>query len=618
MIIATAGHVDHGKTTLLQAISGINADRLPEEKRRGMTIDLGYAYWPQPDGRVLGFIDVPGHEKFLANMLAGVGGIDHALLVVACDDGVMAQTREHLAILRLSGRPALTVALTKADRVEAARIDEVRVQVRDELARQGWPDAPLFVTAAAAGVGIEALRAHLLALSPGEHALTRRFRLAVDRAFSVKGAGLVVTGTALGGRVKVGDTLWLTGADAPVRVRGLHAQNQTVEHAQAGQRIALNISGDVDKERIARGDWLLAQRPPEAAERILVALETDRPIRHWQPLHLHHAASHITGRISLLNDGLAELILDRPLWLAQNDRLVLRDIGARQTLGAARVLRLNAPKRGKRQPDYLAWLQALALAQDDAQALALELPHGALSLAAFAWARQLTDDGLDELLANRDLLIVGDRALAQDQVQQAESRLLQVLAEYHQQHADQLGLGRARLRRMALPQQPETLVFMMIDRLLKAGALRNTRGWLHLPEHGLAFSAEEAPLWARIEPLFGDEPWWVRDLASELGEEESRVRALLRKAAQLGHVTAVVVDRYYLSRRIDQFAALIRELDAERGGANAADFRDRLGVGRKLAIQVLEFFDRSGFTRRKGNEHLLRDGGLFGSESPTR
>ncbi|CAI2460895.1 SelB translation factor [Serratia ficaria] len=612
MIIATAGHVDHGKTTLLQAISGINADRLPEEKRRGMTLDLGYAYWPQPDGRVLGFIDVPGHEKFLANMLAGVGGIDHALLVVACDDGVMAQTREHLAILRLSGRPALTVALTKADRVEATRIDEVRRQVNDELARQGWPGAPLFVTAAAEGRGIAALREHLLALRPGEHGVTRRFRLAVDRAFSVKGAGLVVTGTALGGRVAVGDTLWLTGADTPVRVRGLHAQNQAVERAQAGQRIALNLSGDVGKEQITRGDWLLAQRPPQAAERILVALEADAPIRHWQPLHLHHAASHITGRLSLLNDGLAELILDRPLWLAENDRLVLRDIGARQTLGAARVLRLAAPKRGKRQPEFLAWLQALAQAADDAQALRLLLPQGPLSLAAFAWARQLTDAGLAELLSEPPLLVVGDHGLALDNVRQAESRLLQVLAEYHQQHADQLGLGRARLRRMALPALDEALVFMMIDRLLKAGALRNTRGWLHLPEHGLAFSAEEAPLWQRIEPLFGDQAWWVRDLAAELGADEARVRALLRKAAQLGHVTAVVVDRYYLSRRIEQFAALIRQLDAEQGSANAADFRDRLGVGRKLAIQVLEFFDRSGFTRRKGNQHLLRDRGLFG------
>lgn len=611
MIIATAGHVDHGKTTLLQAISGINADRLPEEKRRGMTIDLGYAYWPQPDGRVLGFIDVPGHEKFLANMLAGVGGIDHALLVVACDDGVMAQTREHLAILRLSGRPALTVALTKADRVDEARVEEVRQQLDEELTRQGWQQAPVFVTAAPQSQGIDALRAHLLALRPDEHAVTRRFRLAVDRAFSVKGAGLVVTGTALGGQVAVGDTLWLTGADAPVRVRGLHAQNQPAEQAQAGQRIALNISGDVSKDQVARGDWLLAQKPPIAAERILVALDKDLPIKHWQPLHLHHAASHITGRVSLLSDGLAELILDRPLWLAENDRLVLRDIGARQTLGGARVLSLTTPKRGKRQPEYLAWLAALAQADDDCQVLALHLPKGALDLAAFAWARQLTEKPLAKLLASHELLIAGDRALAQENAQLDQQRLLQVLAEYHQQHADQLGLGRARLRRMAVPQLSEALAFMMIDRLLAAGLLSNTRGWLHLPEHGLAFSAEEQILWARIEPLFGDEAWWVRDLAAELGEDEAWVRTTLRKAAQLGHVTAVVVDRYYLSQRIEQFAALIRELDETQGSANAADFRDRLGVGRKLAIQVLEFFDRSGFTRRKGNQHLLRDSGLY-------
>ncbi|HBC83473.1 MAG TPA: selenocysteine-specific translation elongation factor, partial [Escherichia sp.] len=228
MIIATAGHVDHGKTTLLEALTGINADRLPEEKKRGMTIDLGYAYWPQPDGRVPGFIDVPGHEKFLANMLAGVGGIDGALLVVACDDGVMAQTREHLAILQLTGNPALTVVLTKADRVDAARIAEVEAEVRSVLAEYGYPQATLFTTAATQGVGIEALRAHLLALPEREQTDERRFRLAIDRAFSVKGAGLVVTGTALSGSVKVGDTLWLTGVNRPMRVRGLHAQNQPV------------------------------------------------------------------------------------------------------------------------------------------------------------------------------------------------------------------------------------------------------------------------------------------------------------------------------------------------------------------------------------------------------
>ncbi|RRA38948.1 selenocysteine-specific translation elongation factor, partial [Cronobacter sakazakii] len=209
MIIATAGHVDHGKTTLLEALTGINADRLPEEKKRGMTIDLGYAYWPQPDGRVIGFIDVPGHEKFLANMLAGVGGIDHALLMVACDDGVMAQTREHLAILQLTGQPTLTVALTKADRVDDARLAQVKAQVMATLSDYGWHDATLFVTAATEGVGVDALRDHLRQLPERTHPAGQRFRLAVDRAFTVKGAGLVVTGTALSGEVNVGDTLYL-------------------------------------------------------------------------------------------------------------------------------------------------------------------------------------------------------------------------------------------------------------------------------------------------------------------------------------------------------------------------------------------------------------------------
>jgi len=231
MIIATAGHVDHGKTTLLQALTGINADRLPEEKKRGMTIDLGYAYWPQDDGRVIGFIDVPGHEKFLANMLAGVGGIDHALLVVACDDGIMAQTEEHLTLLQLAGRPTLTVVLTKADRVDDARIGTVKNDVEALLARMSWIPEAIFVTAATQSHGIDALRQHIRELQPQAHPVAQRFRLAIDRAFTVKGAGLVVTGTALSGEVNVGDTLWLTGVNKPMRVRGLHAQNTETQQA---------------------------------------------------------------------------------------------------------------------------------------------------------------------------------------------------------------------------------------------------------------------------------------------------------------------------------------------------------------------------------------------------
>jgi len=611
MIIATAGHVDHGKTTLLEALTGINADRLPEEKKRGMTIDLGYAYWPQPDGRVPGFIDVPGHEKFLANMLAGVGGIDGALLVVACDDGVMAQTREHLAILQLTGNPALTVALTKADRVDAARIAEVEAEVHSVLAEYGYPQATLFTTAATQGVGIEALRAHLLALPEREQTAEHRFRLAIDRAFSVKGAGLVVTGTALSGSVRVGDTLWLTGVNRPMRVRGLHAQNQPVEQAHAGQRIALNIAGDAEKEAISRGDWLLAEAPPEPVTRLIVALHTHAPLGQWQPLHIHHAASHVTGRVSLLEDNLAELVLDTPLWLADNDRLVLRDISARATLAGARVVTLNPPRRGKRKPEYLAWIAALAAAGDDASVLAVHLTRGAVDLPSFAWERQLNAQGLATLTESPELIQAGDSLISAAVAARWQRKILDTLATYHAQHRDEPGPGRERLRRMALPMENEALVLTLIERMRENGDIHSHHGWLHLPDHKAGFTPEQEAVWQKAATLFADEPWWVRDLAREVGADEQAMRGVLHQAAQQGMIVAIVKDRYYRNDRIVAFANLIRELDGERGSTCAADFRDRLNVGRKLAIQILEYFDRIGFTRRRGNDHLLRDALLF-------
>ncbi|ANI80728.1 selenocysteine-specific translation elongation factor [Kosakonia oryzae] len=611
MIIATAGHVDHGKTTLIEALTGVNADRLPEEKKRGMTIDLGYAYWPQPDGRVPGFIDVPGHEKFLSNMLAGVGGIDHALLVVACDDGVMAQTREHLAILQLTGNPALTVALTKADRVDDARIEQVRAEVQETLKTFGYPQATLFVTAATEMRGIAELRAHLLQLPERTHPENQRFRLALDRAFTVKGAGLVVTGTALSGDVRVGDTLWLTGVNTPMRVRGLHAQNQPVDHAHAGQRIALNIAGDAEKEALSRGDWLLSQQPPEPTERVIVALQTHTSLSQWQPVHIHHAASHVTGRVSLLENGLAELVLDTPLWLADNDRLVLRDISARSTLAGARVVTLNSPRRGKRKPEYLQWIAELAQAGDDAQALLAHLSRGAVDLTAFGWARQLSARGLEALLDSPGFIRAGNNLLNAPVAARWQRKLLETLAIYHEQHREEPGPGRERLRRMALPMEDEALVLTLIERMREAGDIHSHHGWLHLPDHKTGFSDEQAHLWQKVAPLFGDEPWWVRDLARETASDEQVMRGVLRQAAQQGLITAIVKDRYYRNDRIVTFASMIRDLDQARGSTSAADFRDTLNVGRKLAIQILEYFDRIGFTRRRGNDHILRDKALF-------
>jgi len=627
MIFVTAGHVDHGKTSLLRALTGVETDRLPEEKRRGMTIDLGYAYLPLPSGETLGFIDVPGHEKFLTNMLAGVGGVQHALLVVACDDGIMPQTEEHLAILHLLRIPGLTVVLTKTDKVDAARRAEVRAALEQTLRRYIWNDAAFFEVSATTGDNIAALKAHLqtLASQPASASETRRFRLAIDRAFHVHGAGLVVTGTAFGGRVAIGDTLWLTGAGRAVRVRHLHAQNQPVESAHVGQRIALNLVGDVHKDDIARGDWLLSEAPPSSVSRCLVELDlldATASLQSSQFVHLHHAASHLTGRLSLLQHPdavtkhvLCELVFDTPLHLADDDVLVVRDTSAQHTLAGARVLSLTPPRRGKRQPAFLQWLARRAETNDDREVLALWLQQGTVELDAFAWARQLTAPALQTLLHTSGALIKGGYAIDTALAEQQCDQLLAALTEFHARTPEHLGVGHARLRRMALPNTPEPLAFAHMDRLLTEKRLINTNGWLHLPQHRLAFTAEEDRLWQRLLSLFHEPPCWVRDLAHASQTPEETVRALLHKAARLGYAVAIVRDRYYLASQIARIAQTVRDAAAENDGGDGsmetAALRNRFGVGRKLAIQILEFFDRSGFTRRMGNRHLLRDAELF-------
>ncbi len=261
MIIATAGHVDHGKTSLVRAITGVDTDRLPEEKARGLTIDLGFAYHDLANGQRLGFVDVPGHERFIRNMLAGVSGIDYALLVVAVDDGPMPQTEEHLAILDLLGVTQGAVALTKIDRVDRTRVEEVAELTQLMLEPTGLAAAPVFPVSALNGEGVQALQSHLegTAEAVAARVPSGNFRLAIDRTFTIQGAGLVVTGTVFSGAVALGDQVVLSPLGLPVRVRGIHAQNRSASQGQVGERLALNIAGaNVDKSLVHRGDWILA------------------------------------------------------------------------------------------------------------------------------------------------------------------------------------------------------------------------------------------------------------------------------------------------------------------------------------------------------------------------
>ncbi|HEY4171792.1 MAG TPA: selenocysteine-specific translation elongation factor, partial [Rhodopila sp.] len=366
MIIGTAGHVDHGKTALVKALTGVDTDRLAEEKRRGITIDLGYAYTGD-----LGFIDVPGHERFVHTMLAGASGIDTALLVVALPEGIRPQTREHLQILTLLGIDRAVVALTKAD-LAADRIPDVAATVNALLADTPLAGASIHPVSAATGQGIEPLLAALHASAVRDRNRDGYPRLAVDRAFTLSGAGLIVTGTLVSGRIAVDDRLILSPSGLELRVRGLHAQNKPAAEATAGQRVALNITGPrLSKDVVARGDWVLhpdIHAPTTGIDaRITLLPDVTRPLRTDSQAHLHLGATHVMARVSLLDRDRLEpgqaarvrLTLQQPIGALAGDRIVLRDTGATATIGGGTVLDPFPPRRGRRTPSRLAQLTAL-------------------------------------------------------------------------------------------------------------------------------------------------------------------------------------------------------------------------------------------------------------------
>lgn len=628
MIIGTAGHIDHGKTTLVRALTGVDTDRLKEEKARGISIALGYAYAPLPNGDVLGIIDVPGHEKFVHTMAAGAVGIDHALLVVAADDGVMPQTREHLDILQLLGVAQASIALSKADRASPAQIAQVRAQLMELLAPTPFAGAAIFETAAAQpeDPGVAALRRHLETLAQQMPARPRNglFRLAVDRSFSLPGQGTVVTGTVFGGAVATGDSLQHSATGQSLRVRSIHAQNQASEHGVAGQRVALNLAG-LAKDEIQRGDWIADGALLQASDRIdvqLQLLDSAPEIRQWTPVHLHLGTARRMAHVALLEGERiapgsrvrAQLVLDAPVFCLPGDRLILRNAQASRTIAGGTVTDPYAPARKRRSPERQAYLHALEnlATTGDASAVLAQSLHGLplsqlVRLSGRRWqAQDLPADCLQ--LGGSDALL-----LSQARWQQLRDQVLATLAQFHSKNADEPGLNAARLRRMAWPglvqSTHDALWRGLIDALLQDHSLAASGAWLHLPGHAVELSPQEQALAERLLPLLAAgryDPPWVRDLAGMATEDS--MRQLLRKLTRRGQVFQVVKDLFYSATRMQELAALVQTIAATnaRGEVEARAFRDATGLGRKRAIQILEFFNRVGYTRRLRDAHLLR------------
>ncbi len=642
MIIGTAGHIDHGKTTLVKALTGVDTDRLPQEKQRGISIELGYAFLDAPSGRRIGFIDVPGHERLVHTMLAGATGIDHALLLVAADDGPMPQTREHLAVLSLLGVQSATVAVTKCDRVDADRIAQVTAQSVDLLAGTPLEGSPAVQVSAASGQGIDALLTRLFELEasqPGREEDHLAFRMAVDRVFTVEGTGTVVTGTLHAGSIAVGDELALLPGSTSLplaRVRSVHAQNRRVERAHAHERCALAVAG-FPKEAIRRGDWLVHPAVALTTDRIDVHVTVwageSRPLRGGTPVHVHLGAGSTLGTVALLDpvESIApgerarvQLVLRQPIGAWTGDRVVLRDAAATRTLAGGTVIDPTGPARYRRTAQRLAELSAWDAPTPEARRAAL-LAVSPLGVDLRHWRRA---EALHRTLPPPAMALCAttggepSHALANTHRDAAAVRILGALETFHAAHPDELGPDASRLRRLALPRLAEPLWRALLAWMIGDGVLAARGACVHLPAHGLRLSGVDERIAQKIAPRLaeaGFEGAWARDLARATQESEPLMRVTLARLSQRGDVHQVVHDLVYPPATMRSLAGLARQLAAANDGTvTAATFRDATGLGRKRAIQILEYFDRIGVTRRVGDGHRLRpDCALFTEVSDT-
>jgi len=628
MIVATAGHVDHGKTLLVKALTGVDTDRLPDEKRRGLTIDLGFAYLPDVDAGTIGFIDVPGHERFVHNMLCGVAGIDTALFVVAADDGPMPQTLEHLAILDLLDVRHGLVALTKIDRVTVERVEAVRAEIERLLGRTTLAGAPIFPVSAVTGEGIAPLAGQLRSIAGQlpRRATDGNFRLAVDRAFIVAGAGLVVTGTVFSGELASGDPVRVLAAGATGRARTIHAQNAEAPRGRAGERCALNLAGtSLKHDEIRRGDWIVTGPVPAPVTRIDARLRvlTDeaRPLRHWTPVHVHLGASSVTGRVATLEakeiapgkSGLVQLVLERPVGAVHGDHLILRDQSARRTIGGGRVIDVFPPVRGRAKSERLDALRVMESSDPkDALTALLDRTAKGLDLERFAACRNLTEAESKRLFDAVPMTRVesGAQRLGFTSAHWNELRAaaLKSVAAWHARAPDSPGPPEDRI--LDGKGLPRAVVVAIANELVRAGALARSGANVRLPTHRSDFVPADAELWQRVVKLLEAEdarPPTVAEVAEGLRAAPKNVQGLLDRATRRGLAVRVSQTRFFLPRTVARLAGIAEALAKthEQGRITAAAFRDASGLGRNLSIEVLEFFDRVRFTRRVGDARIV-------------
>lgn len=625
LILGTAGHIDHGKTALIRALTGVDCDRLPEEKSRGISIDIGFARL-KIDDFDLGIVDVPGHERFIRNMLAGAAGIDLAILVVAADDSVMPQTREHLQLLQILRIQHGLIAITKCDLVDAERLNQVESEVHDLVAGTFLLDAPIIRTSVISGIGLDELRSAIVSVCRrvAPRPTGEWFRLWIDRAFTVQGHGTVVTGTVESGSLVVGKSVCLLPTGTTYRVRGLHRHDQPQDRVSRGMRAAVNLAG-LPREAVWRGCLLATPNRLQSSTVLTVELTTYAPLRHRLAVRLHLGTAETMAVVVLLetqelskhSTGLAQILCDEPLAAVWNEPFVVRDSSAQHTLAGGRVLHTGLGPIRRRHTKTVQALRRLAEADADpaervTSLAALAGPAGVEATDCIARA------GIDpshlhplfeHLQANGRLfpLTVGGRAAWFDpeMVNAVEQKILDALREAHRQSPTSTYLPRRVLQPLAV-RYPIELVHAVADRLVADGRLVAEGSLLAIAGVVPTLSESQIRLLTQLETIYQDagcSPPALPDLAHSLRVSLQAVVPLIELSTSRGVLVRIQSDLYFHRDHLERAKRLVAERLAAAGvgGLTVAQIRDLLGITRKHAVPLCEYFDRVGLTRRVGD-----------------
>jgi selenocysteine-specific elongation factor len=619
IIVGTAGHIDHGKTALVKALTGIDADRLEEEKRRGITIDIGFAHLALARGVRLGFVDVPGHERFVKNMLAGVGGIDLVLFVVAADESIKPQTREHFDICRLLGIPKGIIALTKADLVDADILELVRLEVEEFTAGSFLEGAPVVPVSSTTGAGLPELRTELERAAAGapEKDASGHFRLPVDRVFSVKGFGTVVTGTMVSGALGKESEVEVYPLGRRLRVRGVQVYGETAERARAGQRTAVNLP-DVDTAGLARGMVLAGPGLFEAVRHIdceLELLPSARPLKHRAPVHFHAGTAEIEAEVRLLGGAAklepgrrawARIVLRDPALLLPGDRFIIRMFSPVTTIGGGVVLDTGGV-RYRKGDDPGARLGVLASPDAGARIALLvrESGHG-MGFPELVRRTGLTEGRLEAAAKTGPFVFLRQPQpwlMDRGWQQATRERILAALREFHRKNPLLPGVPKQDLRGRELPDAPP----FVLDALLAESREIAVEGeTVRLAAHRLVLKQDEEQAQAAIERAFEGAGLAVPALPEVLaksGVEPARARSLLQILLREKRLVRVSEDLVFHRTAIDKLRGMMAERKSRR--FTVPVFKDWTGISRKYAIPLLEYLDRERVTRREGDERLV-------------